>query len=116
MTQLLLIEGDDATIAKLREKLDAVEGLRAVGLFQAMKSRCVCPDDLSGRHPGKLSSMGPRFRWWVHRGCGKPSGGIHWIGNMLNRGEIKPSPRPNEPQIVIDSLHAHDYGFHKEEM
>lgn len=115
MTQMILIEADDEIIARLRAKIDATDSMRVVGLFQAMKSRCTCPDDLSGRHTGKLSSLGARFKWWVHRGCGKPIWGIHRAGNMLGYDEIKPQ-KTKEPRIVIDSISLHDYGFHREEM
>jgi hypothetical protein len=116
MTQILMIEADDETIAKLRVKIDGVGTMRVVGLFQLMRTRCKCPDDMTGRHRGKLSSKGQRFKWWIHRGCGKPTPGSHpWIGNMLDQSEIKPRKTDDEPRIVVDSISIHDFGFHNGE-
>ena len=113
MTQMILIMGDDETIKRLRDKLTATDSLKVVGLFQAMRTRCTCPDDLTGRHQGKLSSLGPRFKWWVHRKCGRPTSGLHRVGNMLD-GTLT-EPKTGEPRIVIDSVSLHDYGFYNEE-
>jgi len=112
MTQMILIAADDETIARLRTKIDATDSMQVVGIFHAMRTRCTCPDDITGRHHGKLSSLGPRFKWWVHRGCGKPIPGIHRVGNLL--GAIK-FQRNSEPLVVIDSVVIHDHGFYNEE-
>lgn len=116
MTKMILIMGDDETIAKLAAKIEdrpsAPTPLRIVGLFHVMRTRCSCPDDLSGRHHGKLSTLGPRFRWWVHRKCGKPTTGLHRVNNLL---EDSAGRQTEGPKIVIDSVSLHDYGFYNDE-
>lgn len=120
MTKILLIEGDDDIIADLRAKIEnsvkLSERMRIVGLFHVMRTRCTCPDDITGRHHGKLSSRGPRFLWWVHRGCGKPTGGLHSpLGNLINHADVKPRGYESGPEIVVDSITIHDYGFYNHE-
>jgi hypothetical protein len=115
MTQILVIEGDEETIAKLREKLDSLESLRVCGLFHLMKSRCDCPDERDGRHSGKITALGPRFRWFVHRKCGKPTRGTQVPKNLLRRDELKPWRGRSGPEVVIDSLFMHDYGTERGE-
>lgn len=118
MTQILMIEADDATIAKLRDKIDESQSMRVVGLFQLMRTRCNCVvnDFDNGKHRGRLSFKGPRFKWFIHTGCGKPVKGNHsWVGNLLDRSQIKPRQNDKEPDVVIDSITLHDYGFYKGE-
>lgn len=115
MTKLLIIEGDDETIAKLKARLNSVESLRVVGLFHLMRTRCDCPEERIGRHIGRAVALGPRLRWFVHRKCGKPTRGVNVPKNLLSRNEIKPWKTGNGPEVVIDSLFMHDYGTERGE-
>lgn len=116
MTKLLIIEGDDETIERLRQKLDAVDSLRVTGLFHIMRTRCNCPDEWVGRHIGKWTSLGTKFKWFVHRTCGKPTPGTHVPKNLLSRNELKPWRSAAGPEVVIDSLFMHDYGTERGEI
>ena len=115
--KILLIEGDDEIIARLSERLNANEHLRVVGLFHVMRTRCRCTENDfdTGKHRGQLSSMGPKFKWWVHRVCGKPTPGLQTPKTLLSRDEIKPRTVQAGPEIVIDSLFMHDYGTERGE-
>lgn len=115
MTKLLIIEGDDETIERLRQKLDAVDSLRVTGLFHLMRTRCSCPEERIGRHIGRALALGPRFRWFVHRTCGKPTPGTQAPKNLLDRNELKPWRSSAGPEVVIDSLFMHDYGTERGE-
>ncbi len=114
MTQYLLLEVDldDDRVAKLVDKLDSPESLRIVGIFQVPRTRCKCPDDRFNRHGGKLSSLGTKYRWWVHRECGRPTGGILRLGNIIKRNITY---NPNVPRVVVDAVMIHDEGYYPDD-
>ena len=112
---MILIEVDsDEAADKLAAKFATLSTARVAGIFQVPRTRCKCPDDMTGRHRGKLSSRGVRFKWWVHRGCGKVSGGnLSPIGNLLPASERRATP--NAPTILVDSINGHDLGFYSDD-
>lgn len=85
MARYLLVEVDEnERAARLREKLDGVEGLVVIGVFGKPTKFCECEVD-SGR-----SILGKKFGWWVCPTCRHPKfDALHnCVKNLLDMPDL----------------------------
>ncbi len=116
--KLILIEvDDDETAEQLIERLSGKSTWRIAGWFQVPRTRCQCV----GYHEGgnhrvpnyKRSVIGRKYKWRVHDKCGRPSGGLMTLKNLM-----PPLSRVFGDQgqpTFYDTLQMHDRGFYKDD-
>jgi hypothetical protein len=97
MPRYLLIEFDvDKQAEQFMAKVDAGtergQPYRVRGLFAKPRRVCTCPgmDQPEKLRRGSLSrwAVGPKYGWFVHRGCGRAKPGTQWPFNLLRREQV----------------------------